>query len=408
MDKNIPDLVLFYQYTVLVYLLFVALYLFSIVFLFLKARKTVLPNIFLFGMSILIFAPFYTNRFINLAPLVAMPAVGIIYSEAGKKAGKAMLVAAVMIAVLGTWARFTNFSFGLGISSAPFQAKVTNFLKASSIDGNIYASQEVGAFLSWNLPKSKVFIDTRDDLFLGTDVFGDLGNLDGGKIDIGTLLNKYGANIVVGDIGGGNSYEPLFYSNDWKVVFLTDGYFVAVRKSLIAGRGIKTYEGIDPFRSPAAKAGELDEAANELEYLVSHDSDSLENKFRLIDIKLAQNKPKDAKAIFETIKTGENFGGSNIDFGLGYLELAGRVYLAGGECKSAFAALDKTDKLSRGKLIFFPGTRLPTNVDKYWGEYYLKCAGDRARAIQYFNLYLAGNNSPLERRQIELELENQN
>lgn len=409
LDSSIPDLVLFYQHIVLVYLLFVVLYVFSIVFLLIKKKEVIFANLFIFGLSTIIFAPFYTNRFINLAPFVAVPVLGIIYREAGGNVRKAILVGVLVIAFLGTWTRFTHFNFGLGLEPSPFQLEVTEFLRANKISGNIYASQEIGAFLSWQLSGSKVFVDTRDDLFTTTHVFEDIGTLNAGKLDIIALLNKYGANIVVGDIASGSLYQPLFYDDTWETVFLTDGYFVAVRKSLIGGdSGIKTYEALDPFREPTVKPGKLKEAEEELTALTYGSPDLDENKIRLIEIKLLQDKVDEAKAIFSTIKTSYGLKISDLYSKMEYLQLAGRLNMASGECDEAIVVFNKVDKLSKGQLIFFPGIRLPTRIDKYLGEYYLKCAHDKQKALEYFNEYFKANISPLEKRQIDLELEEEN
>lgn len=404
MNKDIPELVLFYQYIVLCYLLFTFLYVLLCALGILTQRKNLFAHVFLLGISLAVFAPFYTNRFINLGPLLATPIMGIILVHLGKNLKRVFVFVVLAIAFSATIARFYIFSFGTGIEQSPFQSKITSFLTKHQVNGNIFATQEIGAFLSWELPSSKVFVDTRDDLFMPGGTFEELQALGEGKTDILTLLNKYNADIVVGDLANGGSYKPLFYSPSWRFVFLTDGFFIAIREHLAQQAKLPTLTALDPLRIPPVKPGLLEKAEEEMERLVQDDPKAIENQVRRIEIKLALGKNIEAKNILSSLDLGDTRGAKQAVYEMENDLLRAKVALANKECSEAFRFLQKADALHYHQLLFFPNTVLPSPIDRYYGDYYLVCTKDKEKAREYYMRYLQNNNNPIERLQIERQL----
>lgn len=395
LNPRLPGLVLFYQYRVIVYGFLVLIYLVTLITGFISDRKRFFTFLFFLGISFAVFAPLYTNRFMNVAALLAMPIVGIVVDALSKRTRIILLGLICLLTLTAIYISFKPLSLQVGLGGL-FQTKLTQFLKENRVSGNIYAMQEIGAFLSWELPGSKIFVDTRDDLYQPLGIFAELRQLDEGKIDIISLLNKYQADIVVGELGSlGGVYKPLFYSNGWSLVYLTDGYFIILRNDLVEKYLLTSYDSLDPLRIPPAKPGLLKEAEVQLEELLAKEPTSTENKVRMAELKLVLDKSEEAKQIIDSLSFSDYIG----------LELKGKIYLANGDCDQAFTFLTKADRLSRGQLIFFPKVRLPTTVDRYLADYYLECKDDKTKAKEYLFQLLKDSSSPIDKRNIEQKLD---
>lgn len=405
MNKDIPELVLFYQYPVLFYGLFTALTLIIIIIALIKRRGLLFSNLFFLCLSLTILAPFYTLRFINLSPLTATPIIAIIISQINDKFRQILLVMMIFLALSISFNRLNEFSLNTELESTIFPLKAVDFLKESAINGNIFSIQEVGSFISWQLPNSKVFVDTRDDLYLSVGVFEDLKLLAEEKIDIIDLLAKYKSDIVIGDLASGEILRPLFYDNNWSLVLVTEGYFISLRTDLADEHNLKIFHTLDPLKIPPVKGGELTKAESELQFLLDDDPSSIENKVRMIEVMLAKKDFAKALSILEDLDLSGKFGSRQVVVDMESAILLGKVYLAANHCDKARIHLQRAEKLSFGQLIFFPKVRLPTSVDRYLGDYYLNCEKNEIRAHEYFNKFLQNTKSPLDKRQIEQKLE---
>jgi len=405
MNIQLPGLVLFYQYTVALYLGFTAIWIIHIVYSLLFLRKTLIHYIFSTGASLAIIIPFFANRFINLAPLLVVPFVGLTLSSMKGKFRALTLVCIMLMAAAGISVRFHNFGFGLGLESDSFQNKAVAYLKSHGMNGNIYETQELGAYVSWELPQSKIFIDTRDDLFQPLGIFDELAAVDSGKLPIRDLLKKYKANIVIGNLTSETNYEPLFYAPTWKLVFLTDGYFIAVRTEIAQTYALTVFDAVDPLRPDGIKPGMGDKALSQLQAMIAADPSALENRVRLITYYLENNNADAAKQTLAAIPiptaTGSQAPMTDLETEL----LKARVYLASRDCPSAKSALTRAEAQSRRQLIFFPTYVLESPITRYWGEYYGYCEKDALKAAQYLEKYLKTTQDPIERRQIEHELD---
>ena len=357
---------------------------------------------FFLSLSSFVFTPFIATRFLDTGPLLGMPAVALMASALNRTFQRAVLIFCIILAFSAVYIRFSNFYTGGGIEEGIFPTKAVEFLNKYHISGNIYSIQEIGAYVSYKLPASKVFVDTRDELYV--TVFRELKPIYEGTSSLIPLLDKYHTTILVGGMSEVNMYKDLFYLNDWKLVYLSDGNFVFVKKNIADIKHLPTYDAIDLTRNPAVKSGELTEGQQELTQLAILDPHSIDNQVRLAQAYLAEHKARRARDIID--RQHFTFDGSNrVITQIQTLELKGQIYLAINDCTKAKTVLLAANDLSYGKLIFFPWVRLGTVVDKYLGDYYTRCQKDPQLAQQYYNRYLPQVANPLERMDIEQRLQ---
>lgn len=405
MNRDLPELVLFYQHTVLFYGLFTAITVLTIIIAFIKKRPLVISHVFFLCLALAVLAPFYTSRFINVSPLTVSPIIAIIIHHIKGTFKLIILVILLFLASALSLDLLHELSFDTKLESTIFPVRATNFLKTNNINGNIFSLQEFGAFISWQLPHSKVFVDTRDDLYQSSGVFEDLKLLAEEKIDIIALLSKYKSTIVIADLANAQSYSPLIYDDNWSLVLLTEGYFISLRKDLAIKHKVKILDALDPSRIPPVKPGELTKAEEQLQFLLDYDPSSIENKVRMIEVLLAKKDFESAVKLIEELDLSGRFGSRQVVVDMESALLLGKVYLAANQCNKARIYLMSAEKLSFGQLLFYPTVRLPTNVDRYFGDYYLICEKNKAKAHEYFTKSLQNTSNPVEKRQIEQKLE---
>jgi hypothetical protein len=319
------------------------------------------------------------------------------------KLKKVFLVFLFCVFLTGVYVKFLQFPPGLGLGEGKFPQKEITFLKKYGIDGNVYANQEISAFITWELSNSKIFVDTRDDLFEPVGVFQKLAHLDAGE-NLSSVLSAYHADIVIGSVGEGVVYKPLFYNENWKLVEMDGGYFILVKKETQVQKNLEIYESLDPLRVPPVKQGELEKGEQELAKLIEMGFDSAENKVRLIETKLTQGDGLQAKQLLLQLNLEENIGVMQPIYNIESSILKAKVALAAGDCEGVFRLLSKAENESRGKLFFIPKAVIPSNVDRYWGEYYFRCKNDTQKAREYYNQYMQNTSDPLENREIERKL----
>lgn len=392
LNPQLPELVLFYQYQVLAYGIFSLLALIAI--------STSLKNIYIVGLGLGVIAPFLSVRFLNLAPILAAALLG----AAVLKKHLSSTVLLVLFCILGLatgYLRYTTFGIQTG---KEFQTKPMEFLRNKHIDGNIFSIQELGALIAWELPKSKIFIDTRDDLYQPTGLFAKLQELDSGKRSLIDLLSEYHADIVIGDLANGSVYKPLFYSPDWSLVYLTDGFFVSVKTPIAREHRLTIFSSIDPLRMPPAKPGNESEAILELQKALILDPKSDENIIRLAETYYALGDFSKAYTTAKTTKHGPTRGLRWRVDTIARGELIGKYALAAGDCDSAKPMLLDAELASFGGLFFSPKTRFPTVIDRYLGRYYAQCEQNTDKAKVYYLRFLQSGGNPLEKRSVEREL----
>ncbi len=399
LNPNNPAVVLFYQYQFLIYGYFtVSVIGMGIWHIFRKKSHKYTTFFLVIATSICL--PFFAVRFINLAPILALPILAISIHHIPKE--KIKLLCITLLALAGCAAiivRCTLYPIGVGLDR-PFTATSIQFLQKHNITGNIYTNQELGGYMHWVMPKTKIFYDTRDDLYTTTNIFSDLNLLREGKTDLLTILQTYRADIVLGEVDH-EMFTPLLYQANWKLVYLGDEYFVAVRRALAEKYNLPSIEYIDPTRVPPAKTGSLAQAAKEMETIFKKNP-TPEHTIRMAEILLSQDKSNEALALIERTNF-KGFSGTNRPILLtGIYELRAKFYLATNHCDQAKTSLESAERYRTHPFIFSPRNNLYSTINRYWGQYYIDCERDIAKAKEYLLKYAVQTANSRERRQIEL------
>lgn len=382
LDPASPGVALFYQYQVLVYSIF------AIVVLYLVLRNR--GDLFFRLIALFVIVPFIAVRFINLSPVLTAPFV------ASARVSKLVLL---IISIAAAYVRFITYPVGTGLSEIPFQSSSLQYLADHKVTGNIFASQELGGFITWRLPDSSIFYDTRDDLYVASDVVSDLNRLQNNQTDLRAILRKYNANIVIAEVDHA-MYTPLLYLDTWKLVHLSDNTMVLVRTALAEKYALTPLETLDPTKVPPAKSGKLKEAVTEMSRVLS-EQPSLENRIRMAEILLALGETEEAMTFIEHAKI-EGFAGVTAPIvNLGLSEIKAKFFLAAGRCPEANAALMAADRFRFRQFLFSPKNHLLSGTNLYWGKYYTDCERDLTKAREYYLQYAVQTPNARERRQIE-------
>lgn len=197
-----------------------------------RDRAVLKKNLFFFLLSLGIFLPLISYRLLVLVPVLVIPMIGIAL-QSRRDLLRLTAPAICGVSCLLSGIRFSAQSVGLGLNEKTFPSSSVQFLKKFRINGRIYSRQDWGAFISWELPESKVFFDTRDELFLQTNVFRDEKLVIQGKLSFPKMLDDYSATIVIGEFSD-VIYDSIFSSPQWAIGYADAEKFVAVRKSSVA------------------------------------------------------------------------------------------------------------------------------------------------------------------------------
>ena len=399
LDPASPGVVLFYQYQILIYSLYTLTAIMLIVWFMLRNRMVLKTHIFFLSIFFALFLPFVSVRFINLAPVLAAPLIALLIARLTQKTSVAAVIIFLCMGIAACVVRFATYPVRTGLSAIPFGSSSLQYLSDFNITGNIFASQELGGYIKWRIPTSYIFYDTRDDLYISTNVITDMKRLSQGQTDVRTLLRTYNADIVIGEIDHA-MYTPLLYLNTWKLVHVGESTFVAVQASVAEKYGLITFEALDPTRVPPAKPGKLTEAKAEMASVLNRDA-SAENYIRMAEILLALGKTQDAIRMIEHATIDSFQGMISPIVNLGLSEIRAKFYLADGRCNEAKTALIATEKYRTRPFIFSPHNQLFSAVNRYWGQYYIVCERDIAKARDYLLKYAIQTTNARERRNIE-------
>lgn len=382
LDPANPGVALFYQYQVLVYGVFAL----GTIFLVLRYHADRFSRLLALSVAL----PFFAVRFMNLTPVLAAPFLS------SARTAKLLFLA---IGIAAAYVRIITYPIGTGLSDIPFASSSIRYLADHNVHGTIFASQELGGFLAWELPDSFIFYDTRDDLFVHTDVANDLARLHNGQTDLRTILRKYRADIVIADVDS-EIAAPLLYLTTWKLVHVSDNTMVLVRSPVAEAFGLTPLNALDPTKVPPAKSGSLNEAVAEQSRVLS-ERPSPENRIRMAELLLARGETAQAMAIIDALSI-EGFSGAAapIVF-LGLAEIKAKFALAAGRCADAKTALMQADRYRLRPFLFSPTHELLSGANLYWGTYYTDCERDLAKARQYYIRYAVQTPNARERRQIE-------
>lgn len=401
-NPSIPELLLFYQYIVLSYGLLLVLSFICIGFTLYKSPRFIAHQLFFFCLFFALLAPFVSTRFTTLGIFLAVPCIALSISSLKKNVSIILSICFLGVALLIVFLRFWLFPFGVGTTSTPFEPTLITFLQTHHIIGNAYESEEIGGYISWEVPDIKVFVDTRDDLYQPLGIFDELNKVSQGQLTLLQLLDNYHADIVIAETSD-TQYRPLLYTPTWNMVYISDGYFVAVRHPLLKKFHLTPLTAIDPYTEPPVRFGQVDLAEKELKTLLQANK-SEENIYRLSEILLAQGKVDEAQQFAQKLSLPTIHSSRTALQEMGIFQLLGKVFLAKKSCQQSYDALSKTENLSYHEFIFYPHLRLPTQIDLYLGDYYAACTPSISLAKHYYQLFLSQTANPLDIHKVEEKL----
>jgi hypothetical protein len=398
MNLSIPDLVIAYQYIVASYILFTGVTVLSLIVAVLRYRKFVVHYFFATTLALGVALPFISVRFMSFAPLLVVPFLALLVTKMTPRSQKIAVAAAILLAILVVGVRLRQFSFGVGIQQDPFEPTMMIFLKTHHIRGNILSNQEIGAWLSWELPDAKMFVDTRDDLYQNTEVFPDLAAAANNQLAIADLTDRYHVDVIVFTPSLEPMYRPLLYSNRWKLVFLTDLYGVLIRSDKTT---LPAIIHLDPYRDPPAKDGEEVAAINELKALLVTNPRSLENNMRLVQLYLATTQAREAEKILLTVAFPSTISPLN---NAQRARVEARVAIAVDNCAKAATYLLEVRRWIAHPFLFAPTTPAPIDINEDLGDYEAQCSHNPEKAKEYFLRILTNTNNPIVAHRIERKM----
>jgi hypothetical protein len=382
--KNSPEnQLLALQYHILLYFIFLVMF----ALLFFLQFKKIKQYFVLLVLSCSLLLPFFAIRNIQIAVVLSTPLFTVLLNETLKTSFKKIFPIIFLILIFSTFLAFRVNQHGVGEESKQFSPKLIAFFKDNGLTGNVLASQQTGSFLEYHLfPKVLVFSDTRDDLFLGSQVLSDFENnikINGNALP---LLSNYKVDIVVADIADRNGYEPLIYSPEWRLVYVEDYHLVFVRKNIALEKNLLSYNAIDPYSAVPTKVGMEVEAGKEYVNILKKDPNSFNIQFDLALIYFNQKKYD------LVISTANNLKFHNSSIAALYKSkkdfLLSMSYLLTQQCGLAKQYLDAYHKDVNLKFIFDPGRKILGNDEEGYMIYYLTCQKDVGKAQQHLNNFL--------------------
>lgn len=117
--------------------------------------------------------------------------------------------------------------FGLNLSEEGYPKEAAELINDSNLEGNMFNHYNYGGYLIWKMPKYKVFIDGRLEMYqgqAGVDYMTILLAKPGYK----ELLNKYNINFFIMDLRD-QIVEFLLNDPDWKYIYHDSQYVVFVK-----------------------------------------------------------------------------------------------------------------------------------------------------------------------------------
>lgn len=399
-----PSQLVFTQYFILIYLLFLVLF----VILSILSYKEIRKNIYLslFGLSI--FAPIFVFRNLPLAAILTAPILAIFISHELIKKRKT---------IIGLSLIFIIFEFGitLWINTPKLSAdknipmeEMINFIQKNNIKGNALNTNVIGAYLTYRLyPNVLVFFDTRDELFVNTPALTDLYSAYNNDLSVSSLLTKYKIDLVVGDyLSDGLNYKDLFYSSNWSLVYFNERYFVFVPTLTAKEENIATLPFLDLYSPSGAKAGHEKEATLYFKNLTEKFPGTLNNSLLLSSAYFSLGDFNKVIEINKSLK---------IDFTspVGALmehdraTLLADAYLENKDCSNAKIYLDKSLQPVLPVLIFTPRVGEVDAPYKQLAKYAVICEKDKTKGSEYLNKYLNSNSdNPLLKIKFQREYDN--
>ena len=380
------DYVLSFQYTVLLYLLYLVLLLLLVWYNRKKLRQHVFETI----LALAVIVPFFAFRHIPLAVILSLPLAAKLLRATTGRFHIIWITAALTVTIISLSIGLRLNPIGIGQDRSYFPMPLITFLREHNIRGRAFVTQQIGGFITYNLDLDiKVSWDTRDDLFLGNTIVTDTVSTFMSQQSIIPLLVKQNADCVIGDLTDGQSYQPLFTSPDWAIVYLRDKFFVAVPATTIPRLGLTPLDALNPFSFSQAKEGREEEALAYYESIPQSDRSSIDI-LRIARVQYALGQYRQSIATAKPISLGWAGIGAYFAVDRNYL-IAQAAWMAD-DCGTTKRYLDATHAVASHKLIFEPWTEIPNVTNKGYTFFYLICQKNAVTGRKYLNSYLAQPN----------------
>lgn len=377
------DYVLFFQYWLLIYFLFLGLVIFIVALAAKRIRNYLSENL----LALFIFIPFVAFRHIVLGILLSLPLVAILLNSLEGSKRKAAITACIIVLISTSAISLWVNPRGFGQENDPYSSLMINFLKEHELTGRTFNNQQIGGFLTYHLyPDILIFTDTRDDLYLQTPILADFYDTLNSRKNILPLLEKYNIDLVIADLADGIAYQELFYSKAWVPVFLQNHYVIIVKQALAEEKKLPILDAIDPFSTSFSKKSQQDRATEQYRYLLSQDPTSFYNKLRLAVSLFASKDFDQAIMIANNIKLDNTPKTPIFKAFLDYL--FAQIYFAKSDCLRTKIYFEQTRADITHQFIFQPWKTLYSPLDKGYAFYNLICERNKERAKQYLESFL--------------------
>ncbi|MBI3385841.1 hypothetical protein HY031_02020 [Candidatus Gottesmanbacteria bacterium] len=371
--------VLTFQYLALTYFTYLAL----TVFLCLVSISKLKKHPFYLFLSTSLVVPLVAFRQAPLVTLLSLPLLALLVKDLPQRLRSIVIFLIFCITVGLGWLSVWIKPVGLPVAVDTEGDILVTFLRTHELTGKTFANQQLGSYLSYYLdPDVKVFVDTRDDLFLPTQVFPDI--LDSGSVL--TLAQTYGVDQFVLDFADdGPRFQPLLYSRTWVPVFVNNEHLVVVREEIAQAKGLPVLDAIDPFSNSGAKVG--------LERQASVQYGKGQNPSYQISLALALGKYDQAKKLIDASPLP--LGPSRPLAEILNQEMLSEIAIYQNDCTSLMASVNRIKNSQRSKFLFSPKRLLPSNIGKYAAFAALLCDGDREKAKKQLQQFLSQSRNSL-------------
>ncbi len=204
-------------------------YIFYFIFfliLIIFGRKILSKNLFYFVLSLSLIIPFIAIRQRALVVILASPMLAILLAEKKHFFYPSIILGGILIMLI-----LTVGGPKFGGNEEVFPPKMISFIKEKNLSGRVFNTQQIGSFLEYNLSsQTKTFSDTRDDLFIGTNVLESISPFLSHGVSLNYILRKYNVNIVILSITDGFSINDLEHDPHWLQIYRGERYHVFTRK----------------------------------------------------------------------------------------------------------------------------------------------------------------------------------